>query len=88
MTYIGRKEPGCTTVGNNEYNKCGRCNNLYKDEKGETLTTIENEILPAAGHTEVVDAAKDPTCTETGLTEGKKCSVCGEWLVEQRVVAV
>ena len=28
-----------------------------------------------------------PTCTETGLTEGKKCSVCGETLVAQEVVA-
>ena len=27
-----------------------------------------------------------PTCTETGLTEGKKCSVCGETLVAQEVV--
>ena len=39
------------------------------------------------GHTEVVDAAKAPTCTETGLTEGKHCSVCNEVLVAQEVVA-
>ena len=37
-------------------------------------------------HTEVVDKAVEPTCTETGLTEGKHCSVCGEVLVEQKVV--
>ena len=38
------------------------------------------------GHTEVVDAAVAPTCTATGLTEGKHCSVCGEVIVAQEVV--
>ena len=40
----------------------------------------------AIPHTEVVDKAVEPTCTETGLTEGKHCSVCGEVLMEQKVV--
>lgn len=40
----------------------------------------------AIPHTEAVDKAVEPTCTETGLTEGKHCSVCGEVLVEQEVV--
>lgn len=40
----------------------------------------------AIPHTEVVDKAVEPTCTETGLTEGKHCSVCNAVLVEQKVV--
>lgn len=40
----------------------------------------------AIPHTEVVDKAVEPTCTKTGLTEGKHCSVCNAVLVEQKVV--
>ena len=40
----------------------------------------------ALGHTEETDPAVEPTCTETGLTEGKHCSVCGEVLAPQETV--
>ena len=41
------------------------------------------EILPALGHTEVVDAAVAATCTTPGKTEGKHCSVCNAVIVPQ-----
>ena len=37
-------------------------------------------------HTEVIIPAKPATCQETGLTEGKMCSVCGEILVAQQSI--
>ena len=48
----------------------------------------EDEInwLNMTPHTEVVDQAKAPTCTENGLTEGKHCSVCKVVLVAQYIV--
>ena len=38
-------------------------------------------------HSEVIDAAVAPNCTEAGLTEGKHCSICGEVTLAQQVVA-
>ena len=40
----------------------------------------------ALGHNEVIDEAKEATCTETGLTEGKHCDRCNEVLMEQEIV--
>mgnify|MGYP000002250040 FL=1 len=39
----------------------------------------DNITIPATGvHTEVSIPGREATCKEEGLTEGKKCSVCGE----------
>lgn len=41
------------------------------------------DVIAIIPHTEETVAGKKATCTEEGLTEGKKCSVCGEILVAQ-----
>ncbi len=60
----------CTAEGVKTFT-CTRC----KTTKTEAVSTL--------AHTPVVVAGKEATCTETGLTEGKKCSVCQTVLVEQ-----
>ena len=46
----------------------------------------EMEEIPATGHTEVADAAVEPTCTTAGKTAGSHCSVCGKAIKEQKEV--
>ena len=49
---------------------------------------VNNPNAPATGHKWVTDAAVEPTCTKTGLTEGKHCSVCNTVLTAQEVIPV
>ncbi len=66
--------PTCTEAGYTTFT-C-ECGDTYKED-GEA----------ALGHTEVVDAEVDATCTTAGKTAGKHCSVCNEVLVAQEEVA-
>ena len=49
---------------------------------------VETREIAMIDHTEEILPAVEATCTATGLTEGKKCSVCGTILVAQTEVAM
>ncbi len=66
------KSPTCTEDGiRSRYCSCG--------EK-------QTEEVYATGHTVVIDSPIAPTCTESGYTEGKHCSVCYEIIVAQSTI--
>ena len=67
------REAGCVTTGEVQYT-CQNCNE------------VKTETIPAKGHTIVTDKGVTPTCTQSGLTEGKHCSVCKEVITEQKVI--
>ena len=72
--WVVTREPTCAKSGSKEL-FCVTC--------GESL---DRRAIPKPEHTEVVDAAVAPTCTEDGLTEGKHCSVCETVIIEQKVI--
>ena len=73
--YISDNNATCTQDGTKTA-KCNRC------DATDTITDGGS----AKGHTVVIDEAKAATCTESGLTQGKHCSVCNAVLEEQDVI--
>lgn len=67
------KAPTCTASGTEQRTcACG-------DKQTRTVT--------AKGHTEQAVKGKASTCTAEGLTDGKKCTVCGVFTVKQNTIA-
>ncbi len=71
--WVITEEPTCTATGT-QTRTCSVC------------STVETQTIAALGHTEVIDEAVEATCTKTGLTEGKHCSVCKTVLKAQETI--
>ena len=78
--YTYNKDATCTADGT-ETAKCVRYGT-----GGCKETRTRTAVGTMKKHTEVIDAAVAATCTATGLTQGKHCSVCRAVLVKQSVV--
>ena len=93
-------ESSCTEHGLTEGKKCSVCEVILVPQveaslKAHTYDNDEDAICNECGyerycvhHNTVTLEAKEPTCTSTGLTEGKQCADCEEILVEQEVLSM
>lgn len=76
------------TMGNWQIVTAATC-----DKAGSQMRTCsgcsytETETIAAKGHTEVIDKAVAATCTTSGKTQGKHCSVCNTVITAQTVIA-
>ncbi len=57
-------------------------------ENCKAFISKDTITVSASGHTEETIPAVEATCKTTGLTEGKKCTVCGEITVAQTETAL
>ena len=79
-------EATCSEEGNVQYWTCSKCGKFFTDAEAKNEVAETAVVTPKVAHTEAVIPGKAATCTETGLTDGKKCSVCGEILIKQTVI--
>lgn len=84
LTATEYKAPTCTEDGNIAYWHCSVCEKNFSDANG--TSQVNDVVIPATGHTVVIDEAVEPTYESTGRTEGKHCSVCHTVIQEQTVI--
>ena len=70
------KAATCTEPGLTEGKKCSLCDAVI----------VPQTVIPAKGHTPVIDIAVPATCTDAGKTEGSHCSVCSAVITPQIII--
>ena len=67
-------QPTCTVAGiERRYCECG-------ESEARSISTIS--------HSEIIIDGYAPTCSQIGITEGKKCSICNTVLKEQTIIPI
>ena len=85
---VAAVEATCTAEGNIAYWYCADCDKYFSDAEGVVEITLEDTVVEKLPHTEEVIPGYPATTTETGLTDGVRCSVCDTTLVEQEIIPI
>jgi len=83
---VGEVPASCTDEGKKSHYECVVCGAFFLDKEGLSELSRQDIIIPATGHTVVIDELIPPTDTEPGFSEGSHCSKCGAIIKEQEII--
>ncbi len=86
LTKTPKVNATCTQNGNIEYYTCSVCSKLFSDANGTHEISIGDTVISAQGHRPEVVPGTPATCTQSGKTDGSRCSVCHTVLQEQQTI--
>ncbi len=86
LVHVEGAEATCDAAGTKEYWMDPDSGKKYSDAAGTTEMTDADLVIPMKEHVRETVPGKAATCTESGLTDGVKCSECGEILVAQEKI--
>ncbi|MGN0807730.1 MAG: hypothetical protein ACI4MN_04700 [Candidatus Coproplasma sp.] len=94
LEYVEGTASTCSVAGNLAYYHCtdDGCDKYFTDSLGLneiadlSAWKVGDGKLALEAHNPVAIEAQAPTCTESGLTAGSYCSVCGTILVAQNTI--
>lgn len=87
MVWHAPTEPTCAKEGNMEYYQCNKCEKYFKkdgsnniDVKDAIVINLSDTVIPKTSEHTLGEkvTGKPATCTEAGIKEHYKCSVCGK----------
>lgn len=73
----------CTEPGTAAHWACALCGKLFADEAGNDEVTAENLAIALAPHSLAKVGGTPATCTERGVSDHWKCTVCGALFSEE-----
>ena len=90
--------PSCIETGLSEGARCSLCLDVlvtqseipalgHTDDDGDYICDACGEDL-CTDHIEATISGRAPTCVDTGLTDGVKCSICADIILAQQIIPV
>ncbi len=66
----------CTAEGRTDYWECEVCGKYFSDENAENEISEDDTVIAKIPHTLITIDGEAPTCTEPGIPDCYKCTVC------------